>query len=273
MYPTVCDVEYKFNTASNYLFWHSGMAMKPRELLRALMARDGDNPNSLARKLRGKVTQPQIHKFIAGTAKEPRRTTLQPLADHFDVPIEAFYDEVAADAAARRLLADDKRPAKSRLRAVPDAHSMGTDDLTIPQYDAGGAMGSGLVLEAKPPGLIKSWRVDHEWLRLNVRQYTGLKNLCIVTGFGPSMRGMFNPGDPLLCDCGVTTVETDAVYFFRVGEAGFIKMLQRIPTADGLLIRVKSKNPDWEPFDITPKMMDQFQVFGKILTVWKSEQL
>lgn len=132
-------------------------------------------------------------------------------------------------------------------------------------------MGNGLELEDRPPGLIKSWRVDHEWMRLNVRHHTGIKNLCIVTGFGPSMRPKYNPGDPLLCDRGVLTVDTDGVYFFRVGKHGFIKQLQRIPTEEGLVLRAKSFNKDYDPFDITEKM--DFQVFGKILTAWKSEQL
>lgn len=154
---------------------------------------------------------------------------------------------------------------------TPAASVEDDPELTIPQYDAGGAMGHGLVLEDRPPGLIKSWRVDHEWLRLNVRHHTGIQNLRIVTGFGPSMRGMFNPGDPLLCDCGVKTVEVDSVYYFRVGEHGFIKMLQRIPTADGMILRAISKNPDYHPFDITAGM--DFEVFGKVLTVWKSEVL
>jgi phage repressor protein C with HTH and peptisase S24 domain len=38
-----------------------------------------------------------------------------------------------------------------------------------------------------------------------------------------------------------------------------------------MVIRAKSKNPDYDPFDITEKM--DFEVFGRILTVWKSEQL
>lgn len=162
------------------------------------------------------------------------------------------------------------------LRSEPTGIDGGADDIEILQYAAGGAMGNGLVLEERPPGIIKSWHVDHEWLRLNVRHHTGNKNLRIVTGFGPSMKGMFNPGDPLLCDCGVTSVETDAVYFFRLGEHGFIKLLQRVPTPDGMAIRAKSKNPDYDPFDITPQMLAQenyFQVFGKVLTVWKSEVL
>lgn len=155
--------------------------------------------------------------------------------------------------------------------------SSSPDEVTIDQYeDVGGAMGHGLVLEDKPPGHIRSWKVDNEWLRLNVRHHTGVNNLRIVTGFGPSMRPMFNPGDPLLLDIGVTTVDVDAVYFFRVGEAGFIKILQRVPSPDGIVLRAKSKNADYDPFDITPKMLAQegyFQVFGKVLTVWKSEVL
>ncbi len=145
------------------------------------------------------------------------------------------------------------------------------DDFTIPQYDAAGAMGSGLILEEKQPGIIKSWRVDPEWLRLNVGHHTGVANLCIVTGFGPSMKPKYNPGDPLLLDRGVTTVETEGIYFFRVGKHGFIKQLQRIPTEDGLIVRAKSLNPNYDPFDITSKM--DFQVFGKVLTVWRSEQV
>lgn len=144
-------------------------------------------------------------------------------------------------------------------------------DLVIPQYAAGGAMGNGLILEERQPGIIKSWSVDHEWLRLNVRHHTGVQNLCIVTGFGPSMQPKYNPGDPLLLDRGVNTVETEGIFFFRVGKHGYIKQLQRIPTEDGLIIRAKSLNTSYDPFDITARM--DFEVFGKVLTVWRSERV
>ena len=160
-------------------------------------------------------------------------------------------------------IADDDPPSIGLRAPAPD-------DLEIVQYEAGGAMGTGLVLEDQPPGHIKAWRVDQEWLRLNVRHHTSIKNLCIVTGFGPSMRPKYNPGDPLLMDRGVNRVDHEGVYFFRVGDQGFIKQLQRIPTEAGLIIRVKSFNSDDDPWEITEKM--DFEVFGKILTVWKSEQ-
>ena len=146
------------------------------------------------------------------------------------------------------------------------------DDIMIPQYDTGGSMGHGLVLDGMA-GVIKSWHVDHEWLRVNVRHHTGVKNLCIVTGFGPSMKPTFNPGDPLLLDRGITSFDdADAIYFFRVGDRGYIKTVQRLPTPDGgIIYRAKSKNPDYDPFDML-KGMD-FQVFGRVLTIWKSEHV
>lgn len=146
-------------------------------------------------------------------------------------------------------------------------------DLLIPQYPDGGSMGNGLVLEEKQPGIIKSWNVSREWIRLNVPLYTSAANLCIVTGFGPSMRPLYNPGDPLLMDRGVKDVDQEGVFFFRLGELGYIKQLQRIPTEDGLVLRAKSLNASYDTFDITRKMRVDFECFGKILTVWRSEQV
>ena len=143
-------------------------------------------------------------------------------------------------------------------------------DVTIHQYDAAGSMGHGLDLPDQP-GVIQNLRVSKEWLTKNVRAYSATKNLCVVTGFGDSMQPMFNPGDPLLVDLGVTTVDFDSVYFFRVGDLGYVKRLQRIPTEDGLVIRAISENKDaYEPFNITEKM--DFQVIGRVLKVWRSQE-
>jgi hypothetical protein len=145
-------------------------------------------------------------------------------------------------------------------------------DVVIHQYETGGAMGTGLVLQEQP-GIIKEWRVSDEWLRLNVPHFTAKKNLAIVTGFGPSMKPMFNPGDPLLVDTGVKVIDHEGVYFFRVGDEGFIKIIQRVPEFDGPghVLRIISKNEDYKPYDISPKN-PHFEVLGKVLTVWRSEQ-
>ncbi len=156
---------------------------------------------------------------------------------------------------------------------IAGRHEDGTltspDHLRIPQYNTGGKMGNGIVLRDQP-GVIKSWTVSPEWLRMNVSNCTSPQNLAIVTGFGDSMRGMFNPGDPLIVDTGVKTVEIDAVFFFRVGKEGYIKRLQRIPTVGGTILRAKSANPDYDPFDIVEGM--DFEVFGRVLKVWESTE-
>ncbi len=142
-------------------------------------------------------------------------------------------------------------------------------DVVIPQFETGGAMGHGLVLREQP-GIIKQWTVSESWLQQNVHRVTSPRNLAIVTGFGPSMRPVFNPGDPLLVDTGVKRVDSEGVYFFRVGDEGFVKQIQRIPTEDGLILRAKSYNTLYDPFDIT-KGMD-FEVFGRVVKVWKGEE-
>jgi hypothetical protein len=116
-------------------------------------------------------------------------------------------------------------------------------------------------------GVIRSLTVSREWLSKNIKSHTGDENLCIVTGFGDSMKGMFNSGDPLIVDRGVTAVEFDSIYFFRVGDEGFIKRLQRVP-GEGL--RALSENKKYETWTIKADM--DFEVFGRVLKAWHGEE-
>lgn len=70
---------------------------------------------------------------------------------------------------------------------------------------------------------------------------------------------------------GGPSVDSDGVFFFRVEKHGFVKQLQRIPTEQGLILRAKSFTVEYDSFDITERM--DFEMFGKILTAWRSEQL
>lgn len=146
-----------------------------------------------------------------------------------------------------------------------DQPATNPDRVSIPQYDARGSMGDGLLLRDQS-GVIRNLNVSKEWLTKNVKRCSAVENLCVVTGFGDSMRPMFNSGDPLLLDSGVKDLEGDAVYFFRVGDEGFIKRLQRIP-GDG--IRAISENKGYESWTIRPDM--DFEIFGRIIKVWCSE--
>lgn len=184
------------------------------------------------------------------------------LAAGLGLSLEQLLDE-AAQYPPDVVLAN---PGGGAMHALDDA----TGDLRIPRFDTGGAMGAGVELRDQP-GVIQSLRVSQEWLHKNLRHYTAASNLCVVTGFGDSMRPMYNPGDPLLVDLGVVKADVDGVFFFRVGNEGFIKRLQRIPSARGLLIRAKSENTKYDAWDITEDM--DLQIFGRVLKVWRSEDL
>jgi len=141
------------------------------------------------------------------------------------------------------------------------------DEILIPQFDTRG-VDHKLVLRDQP-GVIREWAVNSEWLRHNVHRITSAANLAIVTGFGDTMKPLFNSGDPLLVDTGRRRADVDGIYFFRVGDEGFIKRLQRIPTAKGMVLRAKSESPHYDPFDITSDM--DFEVFGWVVKAWRGD--
>lgn len=140
-----------------------------------------------------------------------------------------------------------------------------TEGLHIKHYATGGAMGHGLILRDQP-GVIREIVVSDEWLQKNTRNITSAKNLVVVTGFGDSMRPIFQPGDPLLVDTGVTTVDFDGIYFFRVENEGFVKRLQRIPGEGLVAISENKAYRDW-----TIKQDMDFQVFGRVIKAWSGQ--
>ena len=137
----------------------------------------------------------------------------------------------------------------------------------INQYDAGGRMGNGGLILQDQPGTIRRLEVSKEWLNQNVKGVSPASQLCIVTGFGDSMKPMYNPGDPLLVDLSIKIVEFDAVYFFRVGDEGFIKRIQRIPGKG--LVAISANRDHYEPWTVTQDM--DFEVIGRVLKVWKGD--
>lgn len=209
--------------------------MEFREWLQVQMDKREINATALATAIN--ENQPTIYRILTGETKNPRLRIISKLENFFS---EKFVGENKADSRSA--------------------------DITINQYnEIKASMGVGILLRDQP-GQITKLSVNEEWLNKNVPFNSGKQNLAIVTGFGDSMRGMFNSGDPLLIDTGVKTLDYDGVYFFRVGSEGFIKRLQRIP-GDG--IRAISTNKEYESWTITKDM--DFEVFGRVLKVWNSE--
>jgi len=181
---------------------------------------------------------------------------------------EGWLDSTMASASLKTLsalLSASGGPSSSVVEISSFRGKNKPNELVIPEFNTGGSMGGGLILRDQP-GVIKGWSVSNEWVSKNIKSHSGAENLCIVTGFGDSMKGMFNSGDPIVVDTGVKVVDYDAVYFFRVADEGFIKRLQRIP-GEGL--RVLSENKQYDSWTIKAGM--DFEVFGRVVKAWQGE--
>jgi phage repressor protein C with HTH and peptisase S24 domain len=207
---------------------------------------------------------------ITGWKKYGRisKDMLQVLANVLEIPMSEFFPE-QAKSFSRSIKSDwidvetHEATETTPARRVTDLAPQSAHQIVIPHYpDIGGSMGGGLLLRDQP-GEIQGLRVTDEWVNKNVKQHTGAGNLRVVTGFGDSMRPLYNPGDPLLVDIGVKVVEFDSIYFFRIGDEGFIKRLQRVP-GQGLL--AISENKSYRDWVITPDM--DFEVFARVIKVW-----
>lgn len=95
--------------------------MKTRDLLRELLHRSNLKAAGLAERLKDEgVTQPQLSRFLGEKTREPKRSTLAPVADYYGISVDAFFDEDLAE----RLLAQIDRgefavqPRHSRGRSV-----------------------------------------------------------------------------------------------------------------------------------------------------------
>lgn len=99
-------------------------AMSPKDLIGLLMRAEGKNPNSLAAAMGMPQMQGQIHRFLAGEVKSPRRETAERFARYFDIPVDAVYDAgTALLVAQQRGLADGVLMAasgSSAYAATPD---------------------------------------------------------------------------------------------------------------------------------------------------------
>jgi hypothetical protein len=237
--------------------------------VREFMEKRGWKPRDLAehvQKFPGgeKVQRQHIESVLAGNVKMPRYVQALARAMRTDTDgLLAGHIEPNATVGRGKqdnavfLTTEEHRAAAEYVKSSP---------ILIPQFETGGSMGHGGLVLQDQPGEIRGWSVTPEWVQKNVHNFTSLKNLAIVTGFGDSMRPLYNPGDPLLVDRGVTSVDFDAIYFFRVGEEGFVKRLQRIP-GNGLLVISENKSyRDW-----TVKKDMDFEVFARVVKVWRGE--
>lgn len=86
-------------------------------------------------------------------------------------------------------------------------------------------------------------------------------NLKVININGDSMQGTFDSGDALYIDVSIRFFEGDGIYVFTFGRNLYIKRLQVIKD----IIRVKSDNALYDPWEIHEYELDQLYIHGKVM--------
>lgn len=138
----------------------------------------------------------------------------------------------------------------------------------LPRFNVEPAAGLGTY----PPDheeVIDQMTVTGEWIRKNL-SITSIRNLAVLTGYGDSMEGTFNSGDPLLVDRGVNEIKIDAVFVLQRFDVLFVKRCQR--QLDGGLLII-SDNKKYEAQRIAPDDVQSLQVLGRVVYCWNGRKL
>jgi len=138
---------------------------------------------------------------------------------------------------------------------------------SVPILEIGASMGVGQV-QPEYETIIGRVALNRHWVHTRLPNVTSPRNIRIITGYGDSMAGTHEDGDPLFVDIGVTDVRVDAVYVFAMNDELYVKRLQRRP--DGA-ITVISDNPKYPPYAIGDR--ERVRVIGRVVGAWNWRKL
>lgn len=139
-------------------------------------------------------------------------------------------------------------------------------EIDIPQYDIRAAMGHGQA-PADYVETIRQVTLRESYLAAQGAFYTSASNLAIITGFGQSMEGTINDGDPVIIDKGITAFTGDGVYLFTWDDMLYIKRLQKDSPSTFDMI---SDNPKHKDRIVS---MDDVIIHARVLLVWNAQRL
>lgn len=139
-------------------------------------------------------------------------------------------------------------------------------ELSIPQYNVRGALGHGQI----PADYIETIRhvtVHESMLSGRGISFSKADNLAIITGFGQSMEGTINDGDPLIVDRGISQFIGDGIYVLTWDNLLYVKRLQKhSPTQFDMI----SDNPLHKDQVIN---IADVTIHARVLLVWNAKKL
>ena len=163
--------------------------------------------------------------------------------------------ESLAETPSNVITGDFSRPAK-----------LTDGDILIPQYDVRASMGGGQ-LPAEYREFVRNLVVDKVGIDDLGLKYTDARNLCIITGWGESMKGAIDDRSPVLIDQGIREFLGEGVYVFTWLGHLFIKTVQ---LNDAVSYKIVSKNKDFEP---QTARIEDVHFHARVLGAWNFSKM
>ena len=125
-----------------------------------------------------------------------------------------------------------------------------TDLVTLRHYATLETAGYGVSLEGQP-GAIMRVDVTRQWLAAAGLADRDPSRLFVLTGFGAAMEPDYPAGNLIIIDSTCMQFAGDDVYFFRLGQIGYLRHLRQIPEKAGIVAR--ASNEDYAAMKIAPE--------------------
>jgi phage repressor protein C with HTH and peptisase S24 domain len=139
-------------------------------------------------------------------------------------------------------------------------------EISIPQYNIRGAMGHGQV----PADYIETVRhltLHESHLIGRGISFSKVENLAVITGWGQSMEGTINDGDPVIIDRGVDAFVGDGVYVFTWDNLLYIKRLQKHSPTQFDMISDNKQHKD------QIVNVNEIRIHARVVLVWNAKKL
>lgn len=169
----------------------------------------------------------------------------------------------------------DAKPFTPVSRVTPKGMDSASNwrNIAIQELDvragAGGsyAMDSNIVAEngelIDTVSVVNEWQVPSE-IFAPITKSTS-EQLKIITIVGNSMSPDFSPGERVIVDTNDKKPSPPGVFALWDGMAVVVKLVEFVPFSDPPTVRIKSKNPDFAPYE---RVVDEAYIQGRVFGKW-----
>lgn len=237
--------------------------MKPKDVLQELLDRTGENPNSLAKKTG--VAQSTIQRLLANDTKEPRRSTLEPIAKYYGFPVDAFFqgpgapilrkpDDAAHEPGVHRLPEDQGNVIAWEH---PDDLLPDENRVWIDRYDYQLSAGTGII----------QWEIrSKQALPFDMSFFRALrskpKDCKLLLVRGDSMEPYLFNRDLAMVDSSKTTIRDGKIYAVHFEDEPLVKQIFKQAGGGVTLHSYNVKYPDRT---ISADQMESLSIVGEVI--------